>query len=104
MAREQWEGREVDARTDIFAFGEVLYEMATGRPAFSGRTRASLIAAILSAEPKPIHELAPATPPALDRAVRRGLAKDPEDRGQTARHLIRARRGMWESSGHSGRH
>jgi Tol biopolymer transport system component/predicted Ser/Thr protein kinase len=87
MAPEQLEGHESDARTDIFAFGEVLYEMATGRPAFGGRTRASLIAAILSAEPKPITELAPATPPALDRVVRRCLAKDPEDRWQTARDL-----------------
>ena len=102
MAPEQLEGREADARTDIFAFGEVLYEMATGRPAFSGRTRASLIAAILSAEPKPIHELAPATPPALDRVVRRCLAKDPEDRWQTARDLILELKWIAESGGQAG--
>ena len=87
MAPEQLEGRETDARTDIFAFGEVLYEMATGRPAFGGRTRASLIAAILTADPKPIAELAPASPAALDRVVRRCLAKDPEDRWQSTRDL-----------------
>jgi serine/threonine protein kinase len=88
MAPEQLEGGEADARTDIFAFGAVLYEMATGRPAFSGKTRASLIAAILSNEPKPITELAPATPPAQSRVVKRCLAKDPEDRWQTTRDLV----------------
>src|SRR5258708_1069588 len=63
MAPEQLEGREADARTDIFAFGEVLYEIATGRPAFSGRTKASLIAALLSSHPNPITELTPISPP-----------------------------------------
>jgi Tol biopolymer transport system component len=88
MAPEQLEGQEADARTDIFAFGLVLYEMATGRPAFSGKTKASLISAILSAQPKPISELVPTTPPALDRVIKRCLAKDPEDRWQTARDLM----------------
>jgi eukaryotic-like serine/threonine-protein kinase len=97
MAPEQLDGREADARTDIFAFGEVLYEMATGRPAFNGKTRISLIAAILSCDPKPITELAPASPPSLDRIVKRCLAKDPDDRWQTACDL--AAELKWASEG-----
>ncbi len=84
MAPEQLEGREADARTDIFAFGAVVYEMATGRKAFSGGSQASLISAIMKEEPAPIATLQPMTPPALDRVVRTCLAKDPEDRFQTA--------------------
>jgi eukaryotic-like serine/threonine-protein kinase len=84
MAPEQLEGKEADARTDIFAFGAVLYEMATGKKAFAGASQASLISAIMSGEPAPITALAPMTPPALDRVVRTCLAKDPEDRFQTA--------------------
>src|SRR5437016_893814 len=84
MAPEQLEGREADVRTDIFAFGAVLYEMATGRKAFSGTSQASLISAIMKEEPAPIAALQPMTPPALDRVVRTCLAKDPEDRFQTA--------------------
>jgi serine/threonine protein kinase len=77
---EQVEGREANARTDIFAFGEVLYEMTTGRPAFSGRSRASLIAAILSTDPRPIAELAPMLPPTLGHVIKTYLAKDPDNR------------------------
>jgi Tol biopolymer transport system component len=84
MAPEQLEGKEADARTDLFAFGEVLYEMAAGRPAFAGKTKASLIAAILSAEPAPISTVQPMTPPALERLVRGCLEKDPDERWQTA--------------------
>ena len=87
MAPEQLEGKEADARTDIFAFGAVVHEMTTGRPAFSGKTKASLIAAILSSDPKPITELAPMSPPALDHVVKTCLAKDPDDRWQTARDM-----------------
>ena len=87
MAPEQLEGSEADGRTDIFAFGAVLYEMATGKPAFGGRTQASLIASILKEEPRPINELQPMTPPALERLVKRCLAKDPHDRWQTARDI-----------------
>src|SRR5262249_48384573 len=88
MAPEQLEGQEADARTDIFAFGTVLYEMATGEKAFSGRSQASLIAAILDSEPPPIGTLRPMTPPALDHVIRTCLAKDPDDRWQTA-HDVR---------------
>jgi len=87
MAPEQLEGKEADARTDLFAFGEVLYEMATGRPAFVGKTKASLIAAILSAEPPPISSLQPMSPPPLDRLVRGCLQKDPDERWQTAHDI-----------------
>jgi serine/threonine protein kinase/WD40 repeat protein len=87
MAPEQLEGKEADARTDIFAFGAVIYEMATGKAAFAGKSRASLIAAILSSEPTPISAVQPMTPPALDRVVKRCLAKDPDDRWQSAGDL-----------------
>ena len=87
MAPEQLEGKEVDARTDIFAFGAVVYEMATGRRAFEGKSQASLIAKILETDPPPISSLQPMTPPALDRVVKRCLAKDPDDRWQTARDM-----------------
>jgi len=84
MAPEQLEGKEADARTDIFAFGAVLYEMATGKKAFSGTSQASLIGAILKDEPALISTLQPMSPPALDRIIRTCLAKDPEDRWQSA--------------------
>jgi Tol biopolymer transport system component len=84
MAPEQLEGYEADGRTDIFALGLVLYEMATGRKAFSGKSQASLIAAIIHTQPEAISSVAPMTPPALDRVVRTCLAKDPDDRFQTA--------------------
>jgi len=84
MAPEQLEGKEADARTDIFAFGAVLYEMATGRKAFSGKSQASLISSIMKEDPAPISTVQPMTPPALDRVIRTCLAKDPEDRFQTA--------------------
>jgi Tol biopolymer transport system component len=87
MAPEQLEGREADARSDIFSFGAVLYEMATGRKAFEGKSHAALISAILKDEPAPISTVAPMTPPALDRVVKTCLAKDPEDRFQTAHDI-----------------
>ena len=84
MAPEQLEGGEADSRSDIFAFGAVLYEMATGRKAFTGKSQASLISSIMREEPAPISSIAPMVPPALNRVVRTCLAKDPEDRFQTA--------------------
>src|ERR1051326_7796756 len=82
MSPEQLHGKEADARSDLFAFGCVLYEMLTGRRAFEGESAASVIAAILEREPAAL-----AAPPPLDRIVRRSLAKDPDQRFQTARDL-----------------
>ncbi|HKD12139.1 MAG TPA: serine/threonine-protein kinase, partial [Thermoanaerobaculia bacterium] len=87
MAPEQLEGKDADSRSDIFAFGAVLFEMATGQKAFSGKSQASLIAAILEHDPPSISSLQPMVPPALDRVVRTCLAKDPDDRWQTAHDL-----------------
>src|SRR6266851_4142461 len=84
MAPEQLEGKEVDARTDIFAFGAVVYEMVSGKKAFEGKNQASLIAKILETNPPPISSLQPMTPVALDRVVKKCLAKDPERRWQAA--------------------
>src|ERR1700730_16630809 len=84
MAPEQLEGDEADARTDIFAFSAVLYEMLTGKKAFEGKTQASLIAAILEREPPPVSSLQPLAPRTLDRVIRRGLSKDPDQRWQSA--------------------
>src|SRR5262245_43680143 len=88
MSPEQLEGRDVDARSDLFAFGAVLYEMLTARRAFPGKSSFSVASAILEKDPEPISAQAPMTPPALDRTVRKCLAKDPEDRWQTARDLL----------------
>jgi eukaryotic-like serine/threonine-protein kinase len=88
MAPEQLEGKEADVRSDIFAFGAVLYEMATGQKAFSGKSQASLIASILGSEPAPISAVQPMTPPALDRVVKTCLAKEPDDRWQTAHDVM----------------
>ncbi len=88
MAPEQLEGREADVRSDIFAFGAVLHEMATGQKAFSGKSQASLIAAILNSEPPALSSIQPMTPPALDRVVKTCLAKEPDDRWQTAHDVM----------------
>jgi eukaryotic-like serine/threonine-protein kinase len=84
MAPEQIEGAEADTRTDIFALGCLLYEMATGKRAFAGKTQASVIASILATEPPPLSQVAPMTPPALERLVRSCMAKEREDRIQSA--------------------
>src|SRR5216683_3222696 len=82
MSPEQLQGKETDARSDLFSFGCVLYEMLTGKCAFEGRSAASVIAAILEREPAPL-----TVAPTLERIVRRSLAKDPDQRFQTARDL-----------------
>ncbi len=83
MAPEQLEGQEADARADLWALGCVLYEMATGKRAFDGKSQASLITAIMGSEPAPISQLSPLAPPALDRLVGDCLAKDPAERIQS---------------------
>jgi eukaryotic-like serine/threonine-protein kinase len=89
MSPEQLEGGEADARSDIFSFGSVLYEMATAKKAFSAKSTASLIAAILKEQPRPISELQPMAPPALERVVKTCLEKDPDERWQNAGDLKR---------------
>jgi eukaryotic-like serine/threonine-protein kinase len=89
MAPEQLEGKPVDPRTDIFAFGCVLYEMVAGRPSFTAKSRASLIAAILTSEPPHVSSLQPLSPPGLDRVITACLAKDPDARWQNAADLAR---------------
>jgi len=98
MSPEQLEGREADGRSDIWALGCVLYEMATGRKPFTGQGTASLIASIMKEEPRALTEMAPLSPPALERIVKKCLAKDPDDRWQTARDLASELRYIAESS------
>ncbi len=84
MAPEQLEGKEADARSDIWSLGCVLYEMMTGRHAFEGTSQASLIAAIINSAPVPVSQIAPMSPPAVDRLVRQCLTRDPDERWQSA--------------------
>jgi serine/threonine protein kinase/Tol biopolymer transport system component len=102
MSPEQVEGGDMDARSDLFAFGAVLYEMLTGRRAFLGRSSLSVASAILEKDPEPISTLAPTTPPALDRTIRKCLAKDPEDRWQTARDLLLELKWIEEAGSQAG--
>ena len=101
VSPEQLEGQEADSRSDIFAFGATLYEMLTGKPAFAGKSRASLIAAILSAQPTPVSSIQPGIPAPLDRVVRVCLAKAADDRWQSARDLENELRWIQEGGGQS---
>ena len=87
MSPEQIEGKDLDGRSDIFSLGAVLYEMVTGQRAFQGKSQLSVASAILEKEPAPISTLKPMTPLALDHAIRRCFAKDPNERWQTARDV-----------------
>src|SRR5205823_7515378 len=90
MSPEQLQGKEADARSDIFAFGLTFYEMLTGRRAFDGDNAASVISAIMTAEPPALPQQQRAVPPALDRVLRMCIAKDPDDRWQSASDVRRA--------------
>jgi serine/threonine protein kinase/Tol biopolymer transport system component len=99
MAPEQLEGKEADARSDIFAFGAVLYEMATGRRAFEGKSYLSVASAILHKDPVPLAAIQPDSPPPLNYVISTCLAKDPEDRFQTAHDVKLQLAWLSQSSG-----
>jgi eukaryotic-like serine/threonine-protein kinase len=102
MSPEQVEGKEVDARSDIFSFGAVLYEMLTGLQAFPGKSQLSVASAILEKEPAPISSTKPLTPPALDHAIKRCLAKHPDERWQSASDLAGELKWITESGSQAG--
>jgi eukaryotic-like serine/threonine-protein kinase len=102
MAPEQLEGREADARTDIFAFGAVVYEMMTGKKAFEGKSQASLISSIMRFQPAPISSIQSMSPAGLDRVVDICLAKDPDDRWQSAHNLASELRWIQEAGSSAG--
>jgi len=102
MSPEQIEGKELDGRSDIFSLGAVLYEMLTGQKAFQGKSQLSVASAILEKEPAPISSLKPLTPSAFDHAIRRCLAKDPEERWQTARDLALELKWIAETGSQTG--
>ena len=90
LAPELLQGKPADARSDLHAFGAVLYEMLTGRKAFEGDSKGSVLAAVLRDVPRPISELRPRTPAALEMLVKRCLAKNPDERWQSAADLLAA--------------
>ncbi len=102
MAPEQLEGHEADARTDIFALGALLFEMATGKHAFEGKSRTSLIAAIVSSQPPPISSVVPMCPPALDHIVRKCLEKEPDERWQSAHDVAEELRWIAQAGSQAG--
>ncbi len=102
IAPEQLEGRASDTRSDIFAFGAVLYEMLAGTRAFPGESDASIISAIMTSQPPPVSSLQPLTPPAVDRLVQRCLEKDPDARWQSAADVAGELRWMSTSPGATG--
>lgn len=102
MSPEQVEGKEVDGRSDIFSLGAVLYEMATGKRAFEGKSQLSVASAILEKEPEPISAAKPMTPPALDHAIKKCLAKLPNERWQSASDLASELKWIAESGSQAG--
>jgi eukaryotic-like serine/threonine-protein kinase len=102
MAPEQLEGLPADERSDIFAFGCLLYEMATGRRAFEGRSRTSIIAAIISSEPPPVSQIQPLAPPALQQIISKAIEKDPEERWQSIRDVRSALQWIAEAGSQAG--
>jgi len=101
IAPEQLQGGRADARTDLFAFGALLYELLTGTRAFEGTSPASVMAAILEHEPRAASAVNPSVPPAVDRVITRCLAKNPDDRWQTATDLAAELRWLREANGGS---
>src|SRR5215471_15659780 len=99
MSPEQIEGKELDGRSDIFSLGAVLYEMITGKRAFEGKSQLSVVSAILEKDPVPISDITPLAPRALEHTISRCLAKDPDDRWQTARDLSRELKWISEAAG-----
>jgi len=104
MSPEQLEGQEADSRSDLWALGCVLYEMATGKRAYEGATQASLISSIMRDTPRPLSEIAPMSPPALERLVLQCLAKDPDERWQSAGDVRRELAWIGSGSTTSGVH
>jgi serine/threonine protein kinase/Tol biopolymer transport system component len=102
MSPEQVEGKEVDGRSDIFSLGAVLYEMVTGKRAFEGKSQLSVASAILEKEPEPISTAKPMTPPALEHAVKKCLAKLPDERWQSASDLASELKWIGEAGSQAG--
>jgi serine/threonine protein kinase len=102
MSPEQVEGKEVDCRSDIFSLGAVLYEMVTGKRAFEGKSQLSVASAILEKEPEPLGLAKPITPPALDHAVKKCLAKVPDERWQSASDLASELKWISETGSQAG--
>jgi Tol biopolymer transport system component len=102
MSPEQIEGREADSRSDIFALGVVLYEMTTGHRAFEGKTMASIAAAVIASQPKPVSSMQPMAPPGLEHVIQLCLAKDPDERWQSALDLQRELKWIREAGSQAG--
>lgn len=102
MSPEQIEGREADSRSDIFSFGAVLYEMATGRRAFQGKSQVTVASAILEQDPEPISSHQPLAPPALQNVVQGALMKDPDSRWQSAADIARQLRWITSTDSTAG--